>query len=127
MTPSIVFRILFLVVSLVIGAAVVHAEDTRAVRARMEQRLGSVDSLKAKKLVGENNRGFLEARASLAPADEKIVADENEDRRTVYAAIAAQQCVSAEEVGRARAQKIAIASKRGVMIQAPDGSWSEKS
>jgi uncharacterized protein YdbL (DUF1318 family) len=126
MKPAFLFRLVFLGVALLLGAAVAQAEDLGALKARMEQRQGSVDALKDRKLVGENNRGYLEPRASLTPSDEKIMSDENEDRRQVYGAIAAKTGASADEVGRARAQKIAISSKRGVWVQSPDGSWSEK-
>ncbi|HVU33634.1 MAG TPA: YdbL family protein [Opitutaceae bacterium] len=126
MKSSLVFRLLFLAVSMVLGAAVVRAENLGAVRARMEQRQGAVDSLKDRKLVGENNRGYLEARSNLTPGDQKTVSDENADRRTVYEALAAQTGASADDVGRQRAEQIASRSKRGVWIQAQDGSWSEK-
>ena len=120
------FRILFLVVSLALGMAVVHAEDIGAVKARMSQRLGSVDSLKERKLVGENNRGYLEARGSLTPSEEQVVSSENADRREVYGAIAASTGASMEQVGRQRAQMIASSSKRGVWVQSPDGQWAQK-
>ena len=126
MKPTLLFRLLFLSVSLLLGAAVVRAEDLGAVKARMEQRQGAVDSLKDRKIVGENNRGYLEARTSITPGDEKVMSDENSDRAAVYAAIAAQTGATTDQVGRLRAQKIALSSKRGVWIQAPDGSWSEK-
>lgn len=127
MKSILLFRVLFLAASLLVGQTILRAEDLGAVKARMEQRQGSVDALKARKTVGENNRGFLEARATLAPGDEKLVADENGDRRTAYAALAARTGTTADEVGRVRAQKIAATSKRGVLIQAADGKWSEKS
>jgi uncharacterized protein YdbL (DUF1318 family) len=126
MTPTIVFRVLFLAVAMVLGTAVVHAEDVVAVKARMAQRLGSVDSLKEKHVVGENNRGFLEARGALSADEQKIVSDENADRGAVYAALAAQYHITSEQVGRRRAEKIATASAKGVWVQAQDGSWSQK-
>lgn len=126
MNATLVFRILFLIVSLLLGAAVVEAEDLGSLKARMEQRQGSVDQLKDRKLLGENNRGYLEARGSLTPSDEQIMSEENADRRAVYAAIASQTGTSIDDVGRARAQKIAISSKRGVWVQSPDGNWAEK-
>lgn len=120
------FRVLLLTLSLGLGVAEIRAQDLNAVRARMEQRLSTVDQLKDRKLLGENNRGFLEPRAALAAADEKLMADENADRAAVYAALAAQYGVPAEEVGRKRAEKIAGASRPGVWIQMPDGTWFEK-
>ena len=126
MKSTLVFRILFLFASLMLGAAIVHAEDLGAIKARMEQRQSAVDALKDRKLFGENNRGYLEARASLTPSDEKIMSDENADRAAVYAAIAAQTGSTSDQVGRLRATKIAASSKRGVWVQSPDGNWAEK-
>ncbi len=120
------FRVVLLTLSLGLGVAEIRAQDLNAVRARMEQRLSAVDQLKDRKALGENNRGYLEPRASLAPADEKIMSEENADRGAVYAALAAQFGVPADEVGRKRAEKIAGASRPGVWIQMPDGTWVEK-
>jgi uncharacterized protein YdbL (DUF1318 family) len=124
-TPTAV-RILLLFVALVFGAAVVRAEDLGAIKARMSQRQNTVDALKDRKVVGEDNRGLLAPRGSLSADEQKLVSDENADRSAVYAAIAAQTGVSAEDVGRARAQKIAAASKPGLWIQSADGTWTEK-
>ena len=127
MSSKLLFRLLFLIAVAVGGAAGVRAEDLGAVKARMEQRQGTVDSLKDKQAVGENNRGFLEGRGPLSPTDERVVADENADRRTVYAAVASQTGGNPDTVGRARAQQIAVRSKRGVWIQDPSGEWRQKS
>ena len=126
MKTALLFRLLFLVVAGALGSAIMRAEDLGAVRARMEQRIGAIDELKAHKVVGENNRGYLEQRGTLQPLEERVVSDENADRRTVYAAIAAQQKTDVEQVGRQRAQKIAVNSTRGVLLQGGDGVWYEK-
>lgn len=126
MKALIVFRFLFLLVAAGLGAAVVHAQDTGSAKARMEQRLGSIDAAKSRGAVGENNQGFLEARSGAGGEDQKIIAAENEDRRAVYAAIATQTKSDANTVGRARARQLAASSKAGVWIQAADGSWAQK-
>jgi uncharacterized protein YdbL (DUF1318 family) len=126
MKTSLWFRILFLAAALILGVAVSQAEDLGAVKARMDQRQSTVDALKERKLVGENNRGYLEARASLKPEEEKIVSDENADRATVYAAIAAQTGSTSDQVGRLRATKIAASSRGGVWVQSPQGDWAVK-
>jgi uncharacterized protein YdbL (DUF1318 family) len=123
---SFFFRLIFLVVAAFGGAAVVHAEDLGAVKARMDSRQGAIDAMKTKQVVGENNRGYLEPRAALAPDEERTVADENSDRRTVYAALAAQTGTNAEAVGRQRANQIAMKSRSGVWIQDPSGAWRQK-
>ncbi|MBP7371962.1 MAG: YdbL family protein [Opitutaceae bacterium] len=108
------------------GTVTAHAQDMNAVRQRMEQRLSSLDALKDKGLVGENNRGYLEARGALSPADSSAVAAENADRGIVYAAIARQTGSNSDQVGRARAQKLAEMSKAGVWVQRATGEWARK-
>lgn len=126
MKLAVFLRTSFLALGLLAGTAVVNAQDLNAVRARMEQRLSAIDALKERQLVGENNRGYLEPRASLTPADDKVLSDENSDRGAVYAALAAQTGSNSDLVGRQRAKAIAASSRRGVWIQAPDGSWFQK-
>jgi uncharacterized protein len=121
-----IFRLLFLFVALVLGGAVVRAEDMNAIKARMDQRIGAVDALRDRGAAGENNRGYLEARGGATGDDQKIIADENADRRAVYAAIGAQTGSDPETVGRARARQIAANSRRGVWIQGADGNWTQK-
>lgn len=126
MKHSHLFRLLFLITASLIGATLVRAENLGAVKARIEQRLASVDALKDRGVIGENNRGFVEVRGNAAAADQRIVADENADRQTVYAAIAAQSRESADAVGRARAHKIAASARPGQWIQDAGGAWKKK-
>ena len=95
-------------------------------QARMQRRLELSDALKIRGAAGENSRGYLEARASLQPQDEKVVSDENADRREVYLIVAANEKTDAGHVGRLRAQQIALTSKRGVWMQGGDGVWDQK-
>lgn len=126
MSSALLFRILFLLVAAGLGVAVVKAQDMGAAVARMEQRLSSVDAAKARGAAGENNQGLLEARGGATAEDQKVIAEENNDRRTVYAAIAAQTKSDADTVGKARARQLAANSKAGVWIQAADGTWTQK-
>ena len=120
------FRIVAVAASLGLSSAVVAGEDPGAVRARMEQRQGSVDGLKDRGVAGENNRGFLEPRGAAGGEDQRIISEENSDRRSAYAFIASQTGSDPDSVGRRRAQQIAMASKRGVWIQDPSGEWRQK-
>ena len=108
------------------GAVAVRAEDLGAVKQRLQQRVSAIDGLKARGLIGENNRGYLEARGSLAGADSSLMSAENADRGTVYAAIAQQTGTASDQVGRARAKKIAENSKPGVWLQKESGEWYKK-
>ena len=111
--------------AVVVGGVSVRAEDLRAVKARMEQRLGQIDQLKAQCAIGENNRGFLEDRGGSGDATAAVAA-ENSDRNQVYAEIAKKSGASADAVGRQRARRIAAESAAGVWLQKDDGSWYKK-
>lgn len=126
MNPHHFFRLLFVLVALGLGSAVVRAEDRKSVLARMEQRLPSVDALKARGIIGENNRGYLEARATLKGDEQGVVSAENSDRAALYESVAKEQGISVEQVGRGRAQKIAAGSRRGVWLQGNDNVWYQK-
>lgn len=126
MKSILLFRISFLLLAAGLGNVVARAEDLSAVKARMEQRVGAVDALRDRQVAGENNRGYLEVRGNASGGDQKVISDENADRRTVYALIAAQTKTDAETVGRQRALKLASASKQGVWVQDPSGAWRQK-
>ena len=120
---SILLRICLLVGLLSAGVvAAGAAEDLGAVKARLAQRLGSLDQLKSSGAVGETNRGLVDLRAA-SPAAGDLVAAENRDRGIVYAAIAQQTGSTVETVGRARAKQIAAASAPGVWVQRESGEW----
>ena len=119
-------RMALLVAAMTLSAAVVRAEDLGAVKARMEQRIAPLNTLKDRGAAGENNQGFLEPRGNASPADQRLIGEENADRRTVYAAIAAQTGATPDAVGRHRAQQIASIARPGHWIQDPSGAWRKK-
>ncbi len=123
---SILLRICLLVGLLSAGVvAAGAAEDLGAVKARLAQRLGSLDQLKSSGAIGETNSGLVDLRAA-SPAAGDLVAAENRDRGIVYAAIAQQTGSTVETVGRARAKQIAAASAPGVWVQRESGEWYKK-
>jgi uncharacterized protein YdbL (DUF1318 family) len=126
MKLSLLFRLLGVIAGLLAGSTVIAAENLNSVRARMEQRLGALDAMKDRGTAGENNRGYLEARGQAGAADQKLIAAENADRRTVYADIAARTGASADSVGRQRAQQLASLARRGHWIQDASGVWRQK-
>lgn len=121
-------RLLFTLAVMALPAATtgLHAQDLGAVKQRMAQRLPAVDALKGRGAVGENNRGYLEARAALSGGENGTVAAENSDRAEVYRALAQQTGSSSDQVGRARAKMIAEASRPGVWLQDEGGRWHQK-
>jgi uncharacterized protein YdbL (DUF1318 family) len=124
------FRLVSLVAVLAAGAVTLPAagrgDGLDAVKARMTQRVNAVNALKDRLVAGENNQGFLEVRGSATPAEQKMINDENADRRTVYEALAVQTGSSAEVVARQRAQQLATLARRGVWIQDAGGEWRKK-
>jgi uncharacterized protein len=123
---TIMLRLCLLIGLLSAGVVAARAaEDLGAVKARLAQRLGSLDQLKSSGAVGETNRGLVDLRAA-SPAAGDLVAAENRDRGIVYAAIAQQTGSTVETVGRARAKQIAAASAPGVWVQRESGEWYKK-
>jgi len=119
------FRLIFVLAGLLFGTVAVHAQDS-AVKSRIEQRLSAINALKSRGVAGENNKGFLDGRGTPTPADQRLMAEENADRQSVYTAIAAKTGSNSEAVGRKRAEQIASLARPGVWIQDASGAWRQK-
>jgi len=96
-----------------------------ALKEKMKARQPKIIALKAKGLIGENNLGYLEYISEKKPRKELIKAD-NQDRQTVYNAIAKQQNTTTENVGRRRAAQIAERAPVGTWLQNTQGEWYRK-
>lgn len=96
-----------------------YAQD---IKTRMKDRLPVIKALKMRGIVGENNRGYLQF-----PGDkrekEDVVAAENQDRKTVYSAIAKQQNTTVEVVEKHRAAQIETKAEPGEWLQDANGKW----
>lgn len=119
------FLLLFAFLTCAALPGALSAADAGQAKARMRDRVGSIDQLKLAEVVGENNRGFLEVRKSDGGAG-AVVEAENQDRAAVFSETASRTGSSSEAVGRAFAKQIAAASARGVWVQREDGSWQKK-
>ena len=95
------------------------------IKARMKNRLPVIKELKAQGFVGEDNKGYLQFVGG-KQAKPGVVAAENKDRQTVYAAIAKQQGTTAELVGQRRALQIAKRASKGEWVQDSSGKWLKK-
>jgi len=102
------------------------ADNLNDIKAAMRQRVGAIDQLLSAQKVGENMEGYLSVLGDLAPAEKKLVDDENNDRRAVYTAIAGKTGSTAAKVGKSRAGQIRSRAKSGIKVQKPDGSWMVK-
>ncbi len=121
-------RILLLPFFLLLGVAGATAQDSDedAIKTRLLERVAEVDALKSGGLVGENNRGLLEQRGALTPAQTQVLNAENTDRRALYGILASRLGLTAAVVGEGRAEGLRKNSAPGVWLQAPDGSWFKK-
>jgi uncharacterized protein YdbL (DUF1318 family) len=104
------------------GAFTVQAAS---IKERMLARIPAINALKDKGTIGENNRGFLEFRTE-DKSTQKLISDENKDRKSVYAAIAKKQQVDIGLVGQRRAKQISDKGSKGHWFQKPDGTWYRK-
>lgn len=99
--------------------------QSASIKERMLARIPTINALKDKGTIGENNRGFLEFRTG-DKSQQKLVSEENQDRKSVYAAIAKKQQVDITLVGQRRAKQIRDMGGKGHWFQKPDGSWYRK-
>jgi uncharacterized protein YdbL (DUF1318 family) len=114
--------VVFFLIGFFVAASPLFADD---IKTRMKDRLPVILELKAKGIVGENNKGYLEfIGGKKEKAD--VVAAENEDRTTVYAAIAKQQSTTVELVGKRRALQISEKADAGDWLQDAGGNWYQK-
>lgn len=107
---------------LMVGAPIVFAQG---IKERMIERLPIIKELKNRGIVGEDNRGFLRF---IGTAEERkdLVAAENQDRKTVYEAIARQQGTTIDVVEKIRARQIAEKAQPGEWLQDEKGNWYQK-
>jgi|TARA_B110000037_G_scaffold221841_2_gene294237 uncharacterized protein YdbL (DUF1318 family) len=115
----------FAALALLPQSANAQAEED-SITQRILQRISAVDELKINAFAGENNKGLLEQRAMLAPAQTKLMNDENADRKALYAILAKRLGLSVSVVGQVRAESIRKKSAPKVWIQEPSGKWNQK-
>ena len=85
----------------------------------------SLNNLRASGAVGERFDGFLQARSKDGKA-RSVVKDVNAKRRKIYSRRAAEQGVSADQVGRVYAQQIFKKAPSGTYFLQANGKWIQK-
>ncbi|SDT84825.1 YdbL family protein [Desulfobacula phenolica] len=95
------------------------------IKERMKQRLPAITGLKAKGIIGEDNRGYL-GFVTAARELEDVIAAENQDRKAIYTHFAKQQNTSLEVVEKIQAKRKAEKADPGEFFQNQDGSWHKK-
>ena len=109
-------------------AAVLTIADSvpaQGIKERMKERLPVIVELKTQGIVGENNQGYLDFVGNVK-THEALIAQENQDRKTVYAHIAKQQNTSLSVVEKNRALQLIERAAPGTYVQMPDGTWVQK-
>lgn len=104
--------------------------DSRAAR------LGELNRYKGLGVIGENNKGLVEARDLESISDlreraevQKIIRAENADREQLYKEIAAVKNIDASQMDKIRetyAETLRANARPGDWIQNPDGAWKKK-
>ncbi len=102
------------------------AQEGKSLKERMIERRGAVAALLADGKVGEGNDGFLVVRAKVAESEQQVIDGENNDRKTIYQAIASKRSLEAKAVGERRAKQIAERADTGIWIQDSAGKWQKK-
>lgn len=116
----------YFAILVVMSTCFVNASSfAESIKTQMKNRLPIIVELKAKGIIGENNKGYLEFPGKKREKEE-VVDAENEDRKKVYTAIAEKEKVSIDYVGQRRALQIAEIAKRGEWLQGKDGRWYKK-
>jgi uncharacterized protein len=116
-----VILVLVLMAVLTIAAPVL----AQGIKERMKARLPVIAELKIQGIVGENNSGYL-GFVTEQKSHEDVIAQENQDRKTIYSHIADQQNTQLVVVEKNRALQLAERAAPGTYIQKPDGSWVKK-
>ena len=104
--------------------------DSRAAR------LSDLNGYKSQGVIGENNKGLVEARDLESISDlreraevQKLVRAENADREQLYKEIAAVKNIELSQLDKIRqtyAETLRANARPGDWIQAPDGAWKKK-
>ena len=103
------------------------ADDAATIKKHMAERKPRIEALKKAGSIGENKAGYLEVmknvNVKLDDADQKLIDDENKDRKAVYAAVAKKEGSTVDHVGEIRAKQIRSKAAAGEFIQNEDGTW----
>ncbi|WP_024334910.1 YdbL family protein [Desulfotignum balticum] len=116
---------LYMIIGIAAVLTLADSVPAQGIKERMKERLPVIAQLKTQGIVGENNRGYLDFVGN-EKTHEALIAQENQDRKTVYAHIAKQQNTSLSVVEKNRALQLIERAAPGTYVQMPDGTWVQK-
>jgi len=104
--------------------------DVQKVLNHRKARVHELQALKAKGLIGENNKGFITIlKPSLEPKEKTLVDGENHDRKFIYNTVVAQNHLGPEgleKVEKEFSKTHRGRTKQGDLIQDSSGKWVRK-
>ena len=95
------------------------------IKERMKLRLPAIAELKAKGIIGENNKGYL-GFVTGSKAKKALIEEENKDRKKIYIYFAKQQKTTLDTVEKVQAKRKANRVHPGEFFQKPGGTWVKK-
>jgi len=116
---------LSMIVIAILAAGAMAASTKEELQKRFAQRYPEIEALKSKGVIGETFGGYLEAVKS-ADGAEKLMSEENADRRELYQIIAKKEGVSAQLVAERNARRNFDKAKSGEYLKGQDGEWHRK-
>lgn len=107
---------------------VAFAQSKAELRQRFKERLKDLNRLKADGLVGETYDGWLAVvkNKDLNKKEQKIVDDENDDRRALYRIIADDEKTTPDHVGERNGTRNRKNLRVGEWFKTKDGEWEQK-
>ena len=123
---SVFYAIVALLTVLIFSAEGSSFAGANDIKARMQERLPTIVQMKTVGVIGENNSGYLEFVPGAARKEAGLIAAENNDRKSVYSAIAKQQGTTEQLVGERRAIQIGEKASTGEWLQDSSGKWYKK-
>ena len=123
---SVFYAIVALLTVLIFSAEGSSFAGANDIKARMQERLPKIVQMKTAGVIGENNSGYLEFVPGAARKEADLIAAENNDRKSVYSAIAKQQGTTEQLVGERRAIQIGEKASTGEWLQDSSGKWYKK-
>ena len=118
-------KIFKMILAVLITIAFLSPIAFAGIKERMKQRLPVIAALKAKGVIGENNKGYL-GYVTGKKEREDVIAAENKDRKAVYSHFAKQQNTTLSVVEKVQAKRKAQKAGPGEYIQNDDGTWIKK-
>ena len=94
-----------------------------------KSRVHELQAVKAKGLIGENNKGFIEILKSIQPKEKSLVEAENHDRKFIYDTVVTQNHLGTKRLAKVEedfAKTHRARAKKMDLIQTASGAWVQK-